>query len=153
MEILEKVPLIGNKEEESSEQGRVRLLGKLEDANGFGPEDFNQLVRAAVDRMDRNQKGEKVLLEDELRSDYEREDLFDRHLSYRIKVGNSNVKGNGEDNIVEGTTFKVILRVQPSRAIEINGPQNVSSPYKSSLKSSYREMFGDEVQFQHVLSN
>ena len=153
MEILKKVPFIGNKKGDSSEQGRVRLLGKLEDADGFVPEDFNQLVRAAVDRMDRNQEGEKVVLEDELRSDYEQEDLYDRHLSYRIKVGTSDVKGNRDDNIVEGTTFKVIMRAQPSRAIEINGPQNVSSPYKDALKSSYRKIFEDEVQFQHVLNN
>ncbi len=153
MEILNKVPFIGDTEGESSEQGRVRLLGKLDDADGFAPEDFNQVVRAAVDRMDRNQEGEKVVLEDELRSDYDQEDLYDRHLSYRIKVGNSDIKGNRDDNIVEGTTFKVILRAQPSRAIEINGPQNVSSPYRDSLKSSYREMFEEEVQFQHILSN
>lgn len=150
---MDKIPFIGNNSEDSSEQGRVRLLGKLDTANGFGPENFNQLVKSAVERMDRNQEGEKVLLEDELRSDYEKEDLFDRHLSYRVKVGNSEVKANGEDNIIEGTTFKVILRAQPTRAIEINGPQNVSSPYKDSLKNSYRKMFGDEVEFQHILKN
>jgi len=30
VEIMEKVPFIGNKEGEPSERGRVRLLGKLE---------------------------------------------------------------------------------------------------------------------------
>jgi hypothetical protein len=153
VEIMEKVPFIGNNSEDSSERGRVRLLGKLENTNGFEPKDFNQLIKSAVERMDRNQQGEKVVLEDELRNDYGEEDLFERHLSYRVKVGSSEVTENGEDGIVEGTTFKVILRAQPTRAIEINGPDKVSSPYRDSLKTSYRKTFGEEVEFRHILSD
>lgn len=152
MKLAEKLPFIEADEEE--ERGRVRLLGKLEEIEDFDTSDFNELVKGAVNHMGKKRNGESVILDDRIRNEKSEEDLMDRHLAYDVKVGESKV-ASGEDGneIVEGPTLKVILRAQPSKAIEINGPFKISRPYKESLKKKYSEQFGGNLDFQDILTS
>ncbi len=151
MKLAKKLPFI--EEEEKEERGRVRLLGKLEGDGDFDPSDFNDLVASAIDHMDRNRE-EKVILDDRIREEKDKDDLMERHLSYDVKVGESKVaQGEDGNDIVEGPTLKVILRAQPSKAIEVNGPFKISKPYKNSLRKKYSEEYGGNINFQDILTS
>jgi len=151
LKLSKKLPFI--EEEEKEERGRVRLLGKLEGNGDFDPSDFNDLVKGAIDHMDRKRE-ETVLLDEGMREKKAKVDLSERHLSYDVKVGESKVaQGENGNDIVEGPTLKVIFRAQPSKAIEVNGPFKISEPYKNSLQKKYSEEFGENINFQNILSN
>jgi len=93
-----------------------------------------------------------VILDDELEKGLEEGGLTQRHLTYRVKVGrNVNEDGNNKKNLAEVKTLMVILRSQPSKAIEINGPREVLVSYKKSLMESFEELTGGSISFQSLL--
>ncbi|MCF7875691.1 hypothetical protein K9M06_01415 [Candidatus Bipolaricaulota bacterium] len=156
MKLKEKIPFLGGDGVGIEEQqGRVRLLCKLEDFDSFEVEDFNELVKAAATRMEDKVSDRSVFLGDEVARDLDREDLLEKHLSYRVEVAAGEVTDTGgEDSIhEETTTFKVILRTQPNDAIEINGPHDISSRYKEALKDSFKEHTGANLTFQDIVKD
>ncbi|MFW6071018.1 MAG: hypothetical protein ACOC86_01370 [Candidatus Bipolaricaulota bacterium] len=153
MKLAEKIPLLGKNGEGETKKGRVRLLGKIGQGKDFEPDDFNKLVKVSVRHMDENREDEKVLLDDEIDESIAREDLLDRHLSYRIKVGRTETISENGNRIIEGPTFKVIMREQPSRSIEINGPGDISLPFKETLRSTFRDLFSDGIHFENILND
>ena len=154
MNLKEKIPFFDNKEYGES-PGRVRLLGKLEDVEGFEVSDFNHLITSAIKLAEEKEGNKTVTLDDELEENVTREDLLERHLSYRVKVREGNVtKGGNGDNIVEeSSTFKVILRAQPNEAIEINGPHGTSQKFKRAIKEYFNKQNGNEITFQDIVSD
>ncbi len=155
MNLKEKIPFFGGNGFGTEEQSSVRLLGKLEDLESFKVKDFNELVKSAAYKMENKVNGKSIFLGDELVRDVDREDLLEQHLSYRVEVTEGEVTATGEDDsiIEETTTFKVILRVQPNDAIEINGPHSVSSRYKEALKESLKEHAGENITFQNIVKD
>lgn len=151
MKLKEKIPFLEGNGDKSQEEGRVRALAKLGQGNNFTPEDFNELVQASVQRLDNRQEDNRALLDDDLENRPSREDLLERHLSYRVKVGKEKTNSGGKEGVVEGPTFKVIMRVQPSKAIEVNGPSKVTDPYREVLKDTFENQFGDSIQFKNIL--
>ncbi|MFB6215239.1 MAG: hypothetical protein ABEI54_05135 [Candidatus Bipolaricaulia bacterium] len=152
MKLKEKVPFLETQDGE--ERGQVRLLGKVGNVEDFQLSDFNKLVKSSIKTMEDNRKDESVLLHDDLKEDINREDLLERHLSYRVEVTEGTVTDKeSEDNIVEeSTTFRVILRAQPNEAIEINGPDEIAHPYKEALRETLIERKGEEVEFQNIVN-
>ena len=156
MKLLEKIPFFGgNGIRGQEQQGRVRLLGKLGKVNSFEVSDFNELVKAAATEMEVRVDNKSVFLGDEFARDVDKENLLERHLSYRVEVTEGEVTATGEedDMLEESTTFKVILRVQPHEAIEINGPHDISSHYKEALKDGFNERTGKNLTFQDIVED
>ena len=151
MEIKEKVPSLST--ENGREHGQVRLLGKVEDVDEFQLPDFNKLVKSSIKTLEEMRGNGSVLLQNDLLEEIKREDLMERHLSYRVEVREGKVGNNGDsDTIVEeSSTFKVILRAQPHDAIEINGPHEIAYPYKDALKETFVERNDEEISFQNIL--
>ena len=151
MKIKEKVPYLGSEKEK--EKGQVRLLGKIGEKEDFKLSDFNPLVKSSIETMDENREGESVLLQDDTAKEINKEDLMERHLSYRVEVREGNVSDDGNNNNMaeESRTFKVILRAQPNEAIEINGPYEIAYPYKEAVKETFINRNGEEVTFQNIL--
>ncbi|MFB6290452.1 MAG: hypothetical protein ABEJ25_01810 [Candidatus Bipolaricaulia bacterium] len=154
MNLKEKIPFLGSAGEEDG-QGRVRLLGKLKEVEDFNPSDFNELVKSSIQAMENKCNGETVVLDDEIKDDIQKQDLLERHLSYTVKVTEGTVAGNGqEESIVkESSTFKVILRAQPNEAIEINGPDRISQPYKEALNETLADHNGEKITFQDIVAD
>lgn len=148
MNLKEKIPFLGgNGAKISDKQDRVRLLGKLEESDKFEFGNFNELIKTSIQNMESKREDESVILDEEFKQDINEEELLRRHISYRIKVGEEESGSPNEDNIVEGKRFKVILRKQPSKAIEINGPYELSSPFKDSLKTRLKNCLGKRLPF------
>ena len=53
MQIAEKIPFLNTDNGEKENDGRVRMLTKLEEDSEFKPTDFNQLVSNSVEEMDK----------------------------------------------------------------------------------------------------
>jgi len=154
VQIAEKIPFLNTDNGEKENDGRVRMLTKLEEDSEFKPTDFNQLVSNSVEEMDKLLDEETAIIDDNIEEGVTDTDLVERHLSYRIKVGKV-----GEDlktdkqNIAEGTSLKVIMRTQPSKAIEINGPHDVSSNYKQAIKTSFEKLNNQSLSFTDILES
>ena len=154
MKLKDKVPFLGDeKGDKNGKQGRVRLLGKLDKVDNFSPDDFNRLLKRSVRGMENKVDNRAAVLDDKIEKDIAKEDLMDRHLTYQVKVGQNVNTDRDNEIIAEGTTLKVILRAQPSRAIEINGPHKVSAPYREAFKEAFREITGEKIKFQNLLSS
>ena len=153
MWLKEIIPFLGNEVgTDGDEQGRDRLLGKFDEVNEFGPSNFNTLVKSSIRNMAKSSEEGTVILDDELEKGLEEGGLKQRHLTYRVKVGrNVNEDGNNKKNLAEVKTLMVILRSQPSKAIEINGPREVLVSYKKSLMESFEELTGGSISFQSLL--
>lgn len=76
-----------------------------------------------------------------------------KELWLEVAEGEVTVTGEEDSTLEETTTFKVILRVQPNDAIEINGPHWVSSRYKEALKGSFKEHTGENITFQNIIKD
>lgn len=147
------IPFVGDNGETEEVGGRVRLLGKIEDLGEFDPDDFIELVQDSLAEIDHLLENKTAALDDELRTSVSLEDLMERHLSYRIEVGKLKEEDDGaKRNIAEGTSLKVIMRVQPKKAIEINGPQDVSEPFREALQTSFSRLQNKNITFKDILS-
>ncbi len=152
MRLTKLIPFVNDNGETEEVKGRVRLLGKIEDLEAFDPDDFNELVQDSLKEMDHLLENKTAALDDELRTSVSREDLMERHLSYRIEVGQLREEDDGvKRNIAEGTSLKVIMRAQPTKAIEINGPEEIASPYREALKKTLQKQTNREVTFEDIL--
>ena len=94
-----------------------------------------------------------TLLDDKIEKDIIEEDLMDRHLTYKVKVDQNANTDRDKEIIAEGTTLKVIIRAQPSKAIEINEPHKVSTSYRKALKEFFGGVTVGKINFQNLLYN
>ena len=155
MQIKEKLPFLSSTNGEKNLKGRVRLLAKFQKYDEFELEDFNELVRDAIDRMDKAEENRAVLLTEETADRITEEELLERHLSYKVDAttGDLTESDNKEEIVGESKSFKVILRAQPHRAIELNGPRDVTSSYRDAVKETFAEMTGNRISFNDILSS
>ncbi|MCF7890188.1 hypothetical protein K9M78_03110 [Candidatus Bipolaricaulota bacterium] len=152
MKLKERIPFPGGDGVGTEEQqGRVRLLGKLEDLESFEVSDFNKLFKAAAIKLENRVDNGSVFLGDEIARNVNKEDLLEQHLSYRVEVSEE------ESSLLKETTtvkiIHVILRAQPNDAIEINGPHDISSRYKEALKDAFNEITGENITFQDIVKD
>ncbi|MBS3812739.1 hypothetical protein KGY64_02835 [Candidatus Bipolaricaulota bacterium] len=124
-------------------------MGKIEDLEDFSPDDFNHLVRQAHEELD-GMSGEASAVLD---GEYE-EDILDRHLSSEVEVGKASDLGRDEvrGNIAVGKSLEVIMRIQPTKAVEINGPRDFSTVYREAVKRAFKRIHGRSVNFTDVLT-
>lgn len=137
------LPFDWNFGSEETNGRQVRFLVKPKGNLALELEQFNRFVADALERMNENTSSTKATLDSDLRDNLKEGYLKKHHLTYEIQMGTkSGQSGDSLPTVAEtdgGSTFKVILRGQPNKAIEINGPKELVSSYCSALEEVFEE--------------
>ena len=152
MELLDKIPFISGKDD-STESEEVRYLGKF-DSIKPDVDNFNRWVQESIEEMNRKSNNPSVVLDSNMKEEI---DLDHSHLTYRIGIQDGEAKDDNklrdtDQEITEGTTFKVILRSQPTPGVEVRGPEHVAGSYLESMKSVIDEETEENPDFTGLVA-